>query len=102
VRQPSALAFSAFPPSFAAPASAVTNVARHSNATEALLALSRNGDSVVLQIADNGHGFKRPLREGGGLRGIRENALIVDAALAIKPSPMGGVEVRLEVPTKTG
>jgi two-component system sensor histidine kinase UhpB len=77
----------------------LTNVARHSNASEALLALSRNGDSVVLQVADNGHGFKRPLREGGGMRGIRENALIVGAALAIKPSPMGGLEVRLEVPT---
>ena len=75
----------------------LTNVARHSNATEALLALSKNSDTVVLQIADNGHGFRRPLREGGGLRGIRENALIVGAALAIKPSPMGGVEVRLEV-----
>jgi two-component system sensor histidine kinase UhpB len=77
----------------------LTNVARHSNATEALLALSRNGDSVVLQVADNGHGFNRPLREGGGLRGIRENALIIGGALAIKPSPTGGVEVRLEVPT---
>jgi len=33
------------------------------------------------------------------MRGIRENALIVGAALAIKPSPMGGLEVRLEVPT---
>ena len=77
----------------------LTNVARHSNATEALLALSCNGDSVVLQVADNGHGFNHPLREGAGLRGIRENALIVGAALAIKPSPMGGLEVRLEVPT---
>jgi two-component system sensor histidine kinase UhpB len=77
----------------------LTNVARHGNATEALLALSRNGDSIVLQVADNGHGLERPLREGGGLRGIRENALIVGGALAIKPSSMGGVEVRLEVPT---
>jgi two-component system sensor histidine kinase UhpB len=74
-------------------------VARHSSATEALLGLSRNGDSVVLHIADNGHGFERPLREGGGLRGIRENALIVGGALAIKSSSMGGLEVRLEVPT---
>jgi two-component system, NarL family, sensor histidine kinase UhpB len=78
----------------------LTNVARHSKATEALLALSRNGESVVLRVADNGCGFNPPLREGGGLRGIRENALIVGAALAIKPGPMGGLEVRLEVPTR--
>jgi two-component system, NarL family, sensor histidine kinase UhpB len=77
----------------------LTNVARHSSATEALLALSRNGDSIVLQVADNGHGFELPHHEGGGLRGIRENALIVGGALALKPSPMGGLEVRLEVPT---
>jgi two-component system sensor histidine kinase UhpB len=76
----------------------LTNVARHSGATEALLMLSDSGNSVVLRVADNGHGFEYPLREGGGLRGIRENALIVGGALAIKPSPLGGVEVRLEVP----
>jgi two-component system sensor histidine kinase UhpB len=80
----------------------LTNVARHSNATHVLFALSRNGDSVVLQIADNGHGFERPRIEGGGLRGIRENALIVGGALAIKPSPTGGIEVRLEVTTTSG
>jgi two-component system sensor histidine kinase UhpB len=75
----------------------LTNVARHSNATRVLLDLRRNGDSIVLRVADDGHGFERPHREGSGLRGIRENALIVGGALAIKPSPTGGVEVRLEV-----
>lgn len=76
----------------------LTNVARHSEATRALLALSGNGDSLVLRVADNGRGFDSVHVEGGGLRGIRENALIVGGALAIKPSPMGGVEIRLEVP----
>jgi two-component system sensor histidine kinase UhpB len=77
----------------------LTNVARHSDANRVRLALSGNGDSVVLQISDDGRGFGRPHAEGGGLRGIRENALIVGGALAIKPGPAGGVEVRLEVPT---
>jgi two-component system, NarL family, sensor histidine kinase UhpB len=80
----------------------LTNIARHGNATDVLLDLRRNGDSVVLQIADNGRGFDRPHIEGGGLRGIRENALIVGGALAIKPSATGGVEIRLEVPTTMG
>jgi two-component system sensor histidine kinase UhpB len=78
----------------------LTNVARHSEATRVLLALSRNRDGVVLRIADDGRGFDSVHVEGGGLRGIRENALIVGGALAIKPSPMGGVEVRLEVPAQ--
>ena len=76
----------------------LTNVARHSNATQVRLELGRNGNSVVLRLADNGEGFDEPHIEGGGLRGIRENALIVGGALAIKPSPTGGVELRLEVP----
>jgi len=80
----------------------LTNVARHSDASRVRVALSQNGDSVVLQVADNGHGFERPHLEGGGLRGIRENALIVGGALAIKPSATGGIEVRLEVPTTSG
>jgi two-component system, NarL family, sensor histidine kinase UhpB len=77
----------------------LTNVARHSNATQVRLDLGRNGNSVVLRLADNGEGFDEPHIEGGGLRGIRENALIVGGALAIKPSPTGGVELRLEVPS---
>jgi two-component system, NarL family, sensor histidine kinase UhpB len=76
----------------------LTNVARHSDANHVILVLSRDGDRVVLQITDDGHGFRRPHLEGGGLRGIRENALIAGGALAIKPSPTGGVEVRFEVP----
>lgn len=76
----------------------LTNVARHTQATHVLLALSATAKSVVLRIADNGCGFGPDAREGGGLRGIRENALIAGGALAIKPSVDGGVEVRLEVP----
>jgi two-component system, NarL family, sensor histidine kinase UhpB len=77
----------------------LTNVARHSGATEVQLSLAQNGDGVVLRVTDNGRGFGAAPVEGGGLRGIRENALIVGGALAIKPSAAGGVEVRLEVPT---
>jgi two-component system sensor histidine kinase UhpB len=80
----------------------LTNVARHSEATHVLLALSGNGAGLVLRVADNGRGFDSVHVEGGGLRGIRENALIVGGALAIKPSPMGGIEVQLEVPSVKG
>jgi two-component system, NarL family, sensor histidine kinase UhpB len=37
---------------------------------------------------------------GGGLRGMRERALMLGAALAIKESAEGGVEVRMEVPLR--
>ena len=76
----------------------LTNVARHAEASEVLLSLGRGNGSVVLRIADDGRGFSSDYVEGGGLRGIRERALIVGGAAAIKPGSEGGVEVRLEVP----
>jgi two-component system sensor histidine kinase UhpB len=76
----------------------LTNVARHSGAREVLLALERSGTSLTLRVVDDGRGFNGQPIEGGGLRGIRERALIVGGALAIKSGAGGGVEVRLEVP----
>ena len=55
-------------------------------------------DSVVLRVADDGRGFAGAPDEHGGLRSMRERALLVGGALAIKQAPEGGVEVRLEVP----
>ena len=76
----------------------LTNAARHSRASEVTLTLEHDDDSVVLRVLDNGCGFDGSRAEGGGLRGIRERALIVGGAVAIKPSPTGGVEIRLRVP----
>jgi two-component system sensor histidine kinase UhpB len=76
----------------------LTNAARHSGATEVTLGLEHDAHSVVLQVIDNGRGFDGSGPEGGGLRGIRERALIVGGAVAIKPSPTGGAEIRLQVP----
>jgi two-component system, NarL family, sensor histidine kinase UhpB len=78
----------------------LTNVARHAQATEVLLSLERGNGSVVLRVIDNGRGFDPGYAEGGGLRGIRERALIVGGAAAIRPGPGGGVEVRLEAPAE--
>lgn len=77
----------------------LTNVARHAQASNVRLSLERGKSSIVLQVIDNGRGFDPGHVEGGGLRGIRERALIVGGAVAIKQGPDGGVEVRLEVPT---
>jgi two-component system, NarL family, sensor histidine kinase UhpB len=78
----------------------LTNAARHSRASELALTLECDADSVVLRVFDNGRGFDGSGAEGGGLRGIRERALIVGGAVAIKPAPTGGVEIRLQVPVK--
>jgi two-component system, NarL family, sensor histidine kinase UhpB len=78
----------------------LTNVARHAYASRVELALEPGADSVVLRVIDDGRGMAeaRALNGNGGLRGMRERALLVSGALAVKPTRDGGVEVRLEVP----
>jgi two-component system, NarL family, sensor histidine kinase UhpB len=80
----------------------LTNIARHARASRVAIALESGHDSIVLRIADDGRGFAGAPREHGGLRSMRERALLVGAALAITDAPEGGVAVRLEVPTTVG
>jgi two-component system, NarL family, sensor histidine kinase UhpB len=76
----------------------LTNVSRHAKASRVTITLEKGRNSVVLRVVDDGLGFAGAPEEHGGLRSMRERALLVDGALAIKPAAPGGVEVRLEVP----
>jgi two-component system sensor histidine kinase UhpB len=76
----------------------LTNVARHAQATRVTVAFEQGFDSVVLRVIDDGRGFAGNPEEHGGLRSMRERALLIGAALAIKQASPNGVEVRLEVP----
>jgi two-component system sensor histidine kinase UhpB len=78
----------------------LTNIARHAHARHVIVSLQPGVDSVVLRVADDGRGFTEgSAPEGrGGLRGMRERAVLVGGALAIGPGRTGGVEVRLRVP----
>jgi two-component system sensor histidine kinase UhpB len=76
----------------------LTNVGRHAAATEVTIALERGPGSVVLRVSDDGRGFDGAPQEHGGLRSMRERALLIDGALAVKPGRSGGVEIRLDVP----
>ena len=78
----------------------LTNVARHADAGHVRVTLEAGVDSVVLTVSDDGRGFPtgRSPEGHGGIRGMRERALLVGGALAVKPGPAGGVEVRFEVP----
>lgn len=76
----------------------LTNVVRHADASRVWLSLKPGRGSVVMRVVDDGRGINGSPPDGGGLRGMRERAVLVGAALAIKPARIGGVEVRLEVP----
>jgi two-component system sensor histidine kinase UhpB len=78
----------------------LTNVARHAGAQRVTIVLEPGAGSLVLLVADDGDGFAGGAApEGhGGLRGMRERAVLVGGSLAIEPGLAGGVEIRLEVP----
>jgi two-component system sensor histidine kinase UhpB len=78
----------------------LTNVARHAGASAVEVSLRPGADSVVLVVSDDGRGLAENADTNGhgGLRGMRERALLVGGALAVKPARGGGTEVRFEVP----
>jgi two-component system, NarL family, sensor histidine kinase UhpB len=80
----------------------LTNVARHAQARRVELTLEPGGGSVVLHVADDGRGMSEVSAENGsgGLRSMREHALLVGGALSVASGRDGGVAVRLEVPSE--
>jgi two-component system sensor histidine kinase UhpB len=77
---------------------------RHARASKVMLTLGWEGENVVLRIVDDGCGFEHgtPPTGHGGLRGMRERAVLIGGRLTIVQAPGGGVEVRLEVPPRAG
>jgi two-component system, NarL family, sensor histidine kinase UhpB len=78
---------------------ALTNVARHADATRVTLDL-RHADGVVrLTIDDDGRGVPAYTgSEARGITGMRERALLVRARLTVGRGPVHGTRVQLEVP----
>jgi two-component system, NarL family, sensor histidine kinase UhpB len=82
---------------------ALTNVARHSGASEAELALEHVGDLLTLTVSDRGRGLAADDTAGTGMRGMRERATLIGAHLTIGPeSAAGGCRVRLAVQLERG
>ena len=78
---------------------ALTNVARHAGAGRVCVDLAPTfaGDAVQLRVVDDGRG-PGDVREGAGMRGMRERAMLVAATLTVGPHHEGGTELRLLVP----
>lgn len=52
---------------------------------------------MTLTIADDGRGMEAAC-EGAGIRGMRERALLIGAALDITSAPEAGTRIRLTAP----
>jgi two-component system, NarL family, sensor histidine kinase UhpB len=77
---------------------ALTNVVRHASAKRAELSLRRNNGQLELRVRDDGRGLGGAPAAGGGIRGMRERALMVRAELNISERPGGGLEMALDLP----
>ena len=80
---------------------ALTNVARHSGASQVDITLSLDGQSLVVEVVDNGTGFDIENLSGTkslGIAGMRERASLSGGELTIRTSPGSGTEVVMVIP----
>jgi signal transduction histidine kinase len=75
---------------------ALSNIARHAQATHALVRLARRGKSAVLVIEDDGVGFDvSGDSAGNGLSNMRERAAAIGATLQVTSKTGKGTQLRL-------
>ncbi len=82
---------------------ALTNVARHSGATEVRVQLRTEADSFILEVKDNGTGIekKKALSSKSlGLLGMRERVLMFGGLVTVTGAPGTGTKVTVEIPSE--
>jgi PAS domain S-box-containing protein len=79
---------------------ALTNVARHSKATQARIILTEQPRDLVLEVHDNGRGMDADEAKRGslGLLGMRERAVFVGGELTLTSAPGQGTVVTARIP----
>jgi len=80
---------------------ALNNVRLHSGAARVDVLLAANGDGVELTVRDDGRGLPvsdGERRQGMGMMGMRERAVLLGGELAVTSSGSGGTTVKAVVP----
>ncbi|HEX8331448.1 MAG TPA: PAS domain S-box protein [Segetibacter sp.] len=79
---------------------ALTNVARHSNATEVICTLKEINNELLLSVFDNGKGFSLTHQERKtlGLLGMRERVAILNGEYTIRSEPGEGTTISVKIP----
>lgn len=82
---------------------ALTNVAKHSGAGNAMLHVRRGGDRIDLLVSDDGAGFDpAAASDSFGLAGMRERVELAGGELLIESKPGVGTRVMASVPLGGG
>lgn len=80
----------------------LSNLIRHSNARQAMVALFEKDGRLFLNVEDDGRGIPAGKSDGGlGLNGIRERALILNADLQIQSNGGKGTRITISLPLIT-
>ncbi len=74
----------------------LANAVKHGHASHVRIALSRNGTSAVVEVADDGDGGADP--RGSGLRGLRDRVEALDGSLTVESRPGHGTVIHAEFP----
>jgi signal transduction histidine kinase len=84
---------------------ALTNVMRHAHAEAVQIACAITGDSLTIEIEDDGVGFDpervsrpRSTGEGLGLLGMRERLALLGGTIGIDATPGSGTRITVSVP----
>jgi signal transduction histidine kinase len=82
---------------------ALTNIARHSGASEASIRLEMNPGSVVLMVEDDGRGLPDPTQwalpqSGLGMTSMRARARMLGGELEVLQRQPSGLRLRVEIP----
>jgi signal transduction histidine kinase len=75
----------------------LTNVHRHSGSSTARLRLTRGSSSLILEVEDAGHGYRRDAPSGVGIASMRERVQQLNGGLDIA-SHSSGTTVKATIP----
>jgi PAS domain S-box-containing protein len=79
----------------------LTNSRRHSGARKVDVRLWAEGDTLVVEVTDDGRGFDPTVARGGvGLVGMRERVEGLGGEIEVKSRPGEGTEVTVRVPSE--
>lgn len=83
---------------------ALTNVARHAHATCVKVTIQKLGQTVTMEVADNGKGFEvdrvltAKANDHLGVLGMRERAQMVGGQFNLESRPGSGTTIRVQIP----
>ena len=77
---------------------ALTNISKHSEATQVHLTLTEQNNRISLQIKDNGQGFNPAENTSGfGLQGMRERTEALNGRFEVLSKPQQGCQIKIEI-----